>query len=339
MALLQLPQALPTRKLPPIDDFLGSVKQDDLRNLVRRAMALKQQRLQQFPAMVKDPVDIAPDEGVNITVPGQQTDALGRPLPPPPMPPIQVAGERFRQRLKEQQGVEIQKLRAEVESRLPRADVISPETPSLEGIIPPKGKEVIEEVETPEGRRRIIGFDPEAIQDSPFNIKADAPDPTEEAKKFDSAEKFIEAQGNIVYHGSEYSGEDLIPDGHPEGEATWFSSDAFSAEGYGDKIHETLIKPKNPLVHDAKGKSWVSVPQTDILKKAKKDGHDAVIFKNIVDNKFGGSASDVTAVLDSSVIKKKNIIDTQADKDWYAKESSMKAQLTTIFTQAKGKGK
>lgn len=55
--------------------------------------------------------------------------------------------------------------------------------------------------------------------------------------------------------------------------------------GSGQNIFPAYLDMKNPFVFDAKGESYTYIEDslTNIIKKAKKQGHDGVIFKNLDD--------------------------------------------------------
>jgi len=61
----------------------------------------------------------------------------------------------------------------------------------------------------------------------------------EEAKKFKSADEFIEAQGETVFRGSDT--------GKLGDEVNWFSSDKQIAESFGDKVQDVKVNTKNFL--------------------------------------------------------------------------------------------
>jgi hypothetical protein len=55
--------------------------------------------------------------------------------------------------------------------------------------------------------------------------------------------------------------------------------------GAGQNIYPAYLDMKNPFVFDAKGESYTYIEDslTNIIKKAKKQGHDGVIFRNLDD--------------------------------------------------------
>ena len=107
-------------------------------------------------------------------------------------------------------------------------------------------------------------------------------------------------------------------------EATFFTEDVDTAkdyafaspwlsttgEGFGDpKAREYFIEMNNPFVKDYSGKSYRDKSYKSIIDKAKKLGHDGVIFKNTKDPGQGSSEDarriNVYAMFDNSKIKTK----------------------------------
>jgi hypothetical protein len=126
------------------------------------------------------------------------------------------------------------------------------------------------------------------------------------------------AQNITLFHGSNYRGDNLNINSSETGDALFLTDDVFAAEEYGRYIYEISVNLNNPFMLDAQGESWITVPQKDIINNAKNAGHDAVIFKNISDNKYTSSiASTVYAILDIGTVNISNIIDTQENEEWY----------------------
>jgi|GEM_PF-2188427 len=74
------------------------------------------------------------------------------------------------------------------------------------------------------------------------------------------------------------------------------------------RVYETYLHMKKTYVYDFKGKAYRDVTFSDIMDKAKKEGYDSVLFKNV--NDAYGSAvnpikADIYAVFDASQIKTK----------------------------------
>jgi len=82
-------------------------------------------------------------------------------------------------------------------------------------------------------------------------------------------------------------------------------------------VLERFLTTDNPKVVDMKGKSSVQGELSRIIKEAKKEGHDAVVFQNISDNPLSTDVvTNQTIVFDTKSIKTKD-------------------QLKDIFNQAK----
>lgn len=81
-----------------------------------------------------------------------------------------------------------------------------------------------------------------------------------------------------------------------------------SIEHEGTKDSNVLpvhLKTENPLIHDFKGERYREESYRDIMKKAKENGHDSVIFKNTYDpaDKNNYVKQDIVAVFDPSQIR------------------------------------
>lgn len=97
-------------------------------------------------------------------------------------------------------------------------------------------------------------------------------------------------------------------------------SEIESAKQYrkmGDSVEANVLpvhlKYENPLVHDFNGDPYRDVKYAELMDKAKKKGHDAVIFKNTYDPAFSGPGAnydvdpqDIIAVFDPSQIRSVN---------------------------------
>jgi len=127
------------------------------------------------------------------------------------------------------------------------------------------------------------------------------------------------AQNITLYHGSDYEGTDLKINNSETGEAIFLTDDVFTAEEYGRYIHEISVNINNPFVFDAQGESWFTISQRGIINEAKKNGYDAVIFKNISDGKYRKSyiTDSVYAIFDIGSINVSRTIDTQENLEWY----------------------
>ena len=73
-------------------------------------------------------------------------------------------------------------------------------------------------------------------------------------------------------------------------------------KGYKPSVYVGDINPKNPKIVDFGGKiSSDEMDKNKIIKKGFKDGHDAIILKNIVDGP--SLIQNVTVVKDPSIVK------------------------------------
>jgi len=68
----------------------------------------------------------------------------------------------------------------------------------------------------------------------------------------------------------------------------------------GENIMPVKLKLDDPLIHDFKGDSYREQSYNDLLKQAKKNGHDGAIFKNTYD---GGPLTDVYVVFEPEQIR------------------------------------
>lgn len=77
----------------------------------------------------------------------------------------------------------------------------------------------------------------------------------------------------VVYHGTNahvYSGDKEIDNFHTNPEsgrgAAFFTSNKSLANEYGEKVYNTYLKLKNPLIIDAQGKHWTSISHNSPIK-------------------------------------------------------------------------
>jgi len=71
--------------------------------------------------------------------------------------------------------------------------------------------------------------------------------------------------------------------------ASFFTSDKEMARGYAGGTNEPMavyLKMNNPLIVDAKGGWWMT-HNFKAITKAREDGHDGVIIRNVSDNAAG----------------------------------------------------
>ena len=125
----------------------------------------------------------------------------------------------------------------------------------------------------------------------------------QEAKKYKSAEEFVKAQGELVYHGTdanftEFSLKDFgKTDEGFLGKGVYLTSDKTNAEQYGANIVESFTNLKNPYTYDApymfggfnpaKIARDLGLPENasprQITDKLKSMGHDGVVVNEITD--------------------------------------------------------
>jgi len=146
----------------------------------------------------------------------------------------------------------------------------------------------------------------------------------QEAKKYKSAEEFVEAQP-IVYHGSPEPLQKF------EKRGAFFTEEYADATGFAgspDNVYEGYLNLKKPLVVDAKGAKWDNIDSSfgkstqEIISNAEKTKkYDGVVFKDVIDN----IADDVEAGIPGTISYPFN-----ANKS-FINES----QLTDIFNKVK----
>lgn len=152
-----------------------------------------------------------------------------------------------------------------------------------------------------------------------------------EARKYKSAEEFVRAQPKLL-HGTDAKFDTFDISKRGANEADFQSKNAFfftdsldTAKSYGKNLQERYGSFKNPLTIDAEGEMYSGGSSAkdmkqivrDAVEKAKKDGNDVVIIKNLSDRKDWGNYEPAThyAVLDVNSVK-------------------TKSQLTDIYNQA-----
>lgn len=174
--------------------------------------------------------------------------------------------------------------------------------------------------------------------------KAEAPDPTaalkQEALKYKSADEFVKAYGEPMYHGTYQKNVPSIEkNGFKNSTGIHFISPTKElASDYGNSVMEIYSNAKNIKTIDMTGYSWTGkklstappeLPdsinkgrKTNFVwlesLKAKREGYDGVVFKNVADGNTiggGGKVGDTYAIFDSSKLK-------------------TKAQLTDLYNQA-----
>lgn len=139
----------------------------------------------------------------------------------------------------------------------------------------------------------------------------------EEAKKYKNADDFVKAQGEPLLHGStkKFDEFDLSKRGInekdiPSKNAFFFTDSIDTAKSYGKNIQERYGKFEKPMTIDADGKMYGDMRDEmyDAIMKAKKDGNDVIIVKNLSDRKDWGNYEPAThyAVLDINKLKTKS---------------------------------
>lgn len=148
----------------------------------------------------------------------------------------------------------------------------------------------------------------------------------QEARKYKSAEEFVKAQGDPILHGSESKFNEFDPTKRgmnendvPAQNSFFFTDSMDTARSYGKNIQERYGKFKKPITIDADGQMYGDMRDElrDAVLKAKAEGNDVVIIKNLSDRKDWGNYEAAThyAVLDTSSLK-------------------TKSQLTDLYNQA-----
>jgi hypothetical protein len=221
----------------------------------------------------------------------------------------------------------------------------------------------------------------DAMRDASFSDFNEVREPSQkygddliqEARKYNSADEFVKAQGEPVYHGSDveikefskkFGGETT---GNNKLASFHFTSDKTLAKDYGtqailkknenislntpegmefekfarnsSKITEGYVKLKKPLVIDLKGKS-INVDKSLIeQERAIKKGYDGIIYKNATDNVlFNPEAkpSDITVVFKPENIKTKSQLTeiwNKANKNQKMLSISEETKIATIRSE------
>ena len=185
--------------------------------------------------------------------------------------------------------------------------------------------------ETPKAiPQELEGLAEEAKSNTTIVKPLELPLKVEEAMKYESADKFIEAQGKPLYHGAKF---DAVFDEFIESYGKDFKTRgihftdnieiarAFTGEGEWENIKEAYLNIKNPLVIDAKGKHWHSlefegkkIDADDLAGIARARGNDGVIVKNIEEVFMLNTANTYIALNPSQIKTKQQLTDfyTQA---------------------------
>ncbi len=100
--------------------------------------------------------------------------------------------------------------------------------------------------------------------------------------------------------------------------AFFFTDSLETAKSYGKEIKELYGNPKNPITIDADGKMYGDMREeiNDTVLKAKKEGNDIVIIKNLSDRKDWGNYEPAThyAVIDTNQLKTRSQLKAKWNK-------------------------
>jgi hypothetical protein len=197
--------------------------------------------------------------------------------------------------------------------------------PKKKGII----ASALDNLKSPTGRQggHIGAIAPNYPKPKPVSVSSG--NLSTEALKYESAEEYVKAQGNPILHGSESKFKEFDPTKRginekdiPAQNAFFFTDSIETAQSYGKNIQERYGNFKKPLTIDADGKMYGDMRDElkEAVLKAKSDGNDVVIIKNLSDRKDWGNYEPTThyAVLDTNSLK-------------------TKSQLTDIYNKAHAK--
>lgn len=95
----------------------------------------------------------------------------------------------------------------------------------------------------------------------------------------------------------------------------------------GENIMPVKLKLDNPLIHDFKGQSYREQSYDDLLKQAKENGNDGVVFKNTYD---GGPLTDVYAVFEPEQIRSRFAMFDPKDAPNVTVNPNWKAELPEL---------
>lgn len=97
------------------------------------------------------------------------------------------------------------------------------------------------------------------------------------------------------------------------------------SEQYGQHMYAADVTLRNPLVIDAESMAWTDLPMESILKEARADGHDGVVFKDISDQKTShvGTANTVVA-FDAASVR----LVSRIDRDTLKETTLSKSEVT-----------
>jgi len=159
-------------------------------------------------------------------------------------------------------------------------------------------------------KNAILNFEAKQGYDQSGNLQTDTP----AFKNWFGQSKVVDADGKplAVYHGTSANFD--VFSGRPAWKAlfkedigtNYFTSDKEMAKGYsgGSEPMAVFLNIKNPYIYDANGSSYVGA-NFEALIKAKTEGHDGVIIKNVNDTSAGQDERlvDTYIVFDPAQIK------------------------------------
>ena len=188
---------------------------------------------------------------------------------------------------------------------------------------------------------------------TPRPVEGEGIDLNIEAKKYETAEEFVESQGVSVYHGGDKAIKNIDEINFKDDvfytlkrtdaelkeiagalrEDSFYSYDDLSKmpdEAFGKNVSEFVVKFENPKVIDAKGKSWLEFTDegmsdwTNKIVRETGGVHDGIIIKNINEGfSATGTLGAQAGLVDDYIVLKKSAIKT-------------KSQLTDIWNKAQG---
>lgn len=155
----------------------------------------------------------------------------------------------------------------------------------------PEGKKAVQELadklaEVNMSLSKKAGLTIEDVSEGGFKSPAvgQTADPIQEAKKYKSAEEFVEAQGKPIYHGTQGDFEVFAPKSPTEGLAgkagTYFTTNLTEASGFGKNIKEVHISP-NAKIKVEYANDMPAEIKAERIFQARREGYDAVQLKSV----------------------------------------------------------
>lgn len=138
-------------------------------------------------------------------------------------------------------------------------------------------------------------FDAEGRADAADQLTLFQPAPpidTPEFGRWFKDSKVVDESGAplVVFHGTDRTFDAFAPN-------QFFTSSKSVAGTYGKRTEPVYLSIKNPLVVEGGGKDFSQVPQSALFEQAKRDGHDGLIVRNVIDDADGS----VTEVADNYI--------------------------------------